>query len=137
MSSERFMRNRVIRALKPLHAVSVENGCGPGTPDVNCTTCWIELKSLPAWPKRPETPVRIDHLTPQQRVWLWARDKAGGAAWLLLKVADDWLLFQPPVVTAPAFGREWPKQMLINVAAEIWFGGLVDAELLEVIREAT
>ena len=131
------MRQKVVSALRSMDAVSVETAACPGTPDVNYVEGWLELKSLPAWPKRPETPVRIDHLTPQQRVWLWARDKAGGAAWLLLKVADDWLLFQPPVVTAPAFGREWPKQMLINVAAEIWFGGLVDAELLEVIREAT
>lgn len=92
MSLERDMRKRVVAALRPLHAVSVENGAGAGTPDVNCVLGWLELKSIDGWPARPETPVRVPHFTPEQRLWLIKRCEAGGAAWLLLKVGRDWLL---------------------------------------------
>lgn len=41
MSSEKDMRKRVVSALKTLHAVSVENGVGAGTPDVNYAGGWL------------------------------------------------------------------------------------------------
>lgn len=90
---ESHMRQIVVEALKPLHAVSVENPCHPGTPDINCSVCWIELKALDAWPAREDTPVRIPHFTAQQRIWLQKRYNAGGQAFLLLSVGTDWLLF--------------------------------------------
>lgn len=87
------MRQRVIKALKPLDAISVENPCRPGTPDVNYTEGWIELKHKYEWPKRSDSVVRLDHFTPQQRVFLMRRWHVGGNAYLLLQVDHDWLLF--------------------------------------------
>jgi hypothetical protein len=87
------MRQRVVKALKPLDAWSVENPCRPGTPDVNYIEGWIELKWLDNWPKRSSTVVRLDHFTPQQRLHLARRWNLGGNAYLLLQVGQDWLLF--------------------------------------------
>lgn len=90
------MRQTVIRALKPLDAVSIENGVGAGTPDVNFIHGWIELKSIPRWPSRQRTIVPIPHFHRGQRMWLAQRWNAGGGAWLLLKVGREWLLFNAP-----------------------------------------
>jgi hypothetical protein len=92
---ERNMRQVVVRMLTDsgLDAVSVENSAGPGTPDVNFREGWIELKYLKQWPDGPDTDVRIDCFTPQQRVWILRRWMSGGAVFLLLQVGRDWLLF--------------------------------------------
>ena len=135
MSAEKTMRRRVIRALKPLHAIAVENGCGMGTPDVNLSTgAWIELKSIDAWPARPETPLRIEHFSQEQRIWLLQRSKAGGEAWLLLKVADDWLLFDGEMAAALVGEDEGTQQMLKDNCNTLWEGGLDEKELLEILR---
>lgn len=87
-----------------LDPVRVENAVHPGTPDVNLGDGrWIELKCLPSWPVRTKTTVRIDHYTPQQRVWLYRRWKyAPGSTLLLLNVESDhqWLLFDGDVAAA-------------------------------------
>jgi len=103
MSLEKGMRKRVVRALRPLDAVSVENGVGAGTPDVNHKYGWIELKSIEAWPKRGG-PLRIEHFTPGQRAWLAKRTKAGGLAHLLIKVENDWVLLDG-IVAALSVGE--------------------------------
>lgn len=91
-----------------LDPVRVENPIHPGTPDVNlCDGRWIELKSLPQWPSRASTLVKIRHFTPQQRVWLHRRWKyAPGSTYLMLEVHADrqWLLFDGPVA-AEIVGR--------------------------------
>jgi len=91
-----------------LDPVRVENPIHPGTPDVNLATgVWIELKSVDRWPVREKTPLRIDHYTPQQRVWLYRRWKyAPGSTFLLLEVsgAREWLLFDGNVA-AKIVGR--------------------------------
>lgn len=83
-------------------ATSVENPAYPGTPDIQFIDGWIECKYLEDWPARSETTVRIEHFTPQQRVWLLRRwtvcKKLGvehGVGWLLLYVAKtkEHLLF--------------------------------------------
>lgn len=92
-----------------LDPVRVENPIHPGTPDVNlCDGRWIELKRIPAWPKRATTKVRIAHYTPQQRVWLYRRWKSSpGSTLLLLEVhaSKQWLLFDGDVA-AKVVGRE-------------------------------
>jgi hypothetical protein len=90
---ESDMRQIVVKALAGLDAISVENPARPGTPDVNYVEGWIELKYLPSWPARATTPVKIKCFTPQQRVWLQRRCRRGGSAFFLVRVANDWLLF--------------------------------------------
>jgi hypothetical protein len=110
MRSESAMWRKVrpILLAAKLHPVRVENPIHPGTPDVNlCTGIWIELKSIPGWPARATTAVRIPHYTPQQRVWLYQRWKfAPGSTLLLLEVRADrqWLLFDGDVA-AKIVGR--------------------------------
>lgn len=87
------MRQRVVKALKKLDAWSVENPCRPGTPDVNYIEGWIELKWVEKWPARKDTPVRLPHFTPQQKLHLRRRWHMGGNAYLLLQVEQDWFLF--------------------------------------------
>jgi len=83
---ESRMRQVVVAALRGLDPVSVENPAHPGTPDVNCTAGWVELKCLDELPVRPSSVVRVKHFTPQQRVWLRRRWEANRRAWLLLRV---------------------------------------------------
>ena len=91
--SEKALAGHVMKALKPLDGVRVENGCGRGTPDVNYTGGWIELKQHDNWPKKPETPLVLGHdLTIEQRIWLTRREEKGGVALVLLQVSRDYLL---------------------------------------------
>jgi len=133
VSSERDMRKRVVRALRALDAVSVENGVGIGTPDVNFADGWLELKSIEGWPRDPLKPLVVEHFTPTQRIWLARRDAAGGRAYLLLKVNHDWLLLRAGHATEVLFNGA-TRGALFDVACRAWPNGLVDAELLEFLR---
>lgn len=94
---EQNQRQVLVKALNRAgqDATSVENPACPGTPDVQFIDGWLELKYLETWPKRAETTVRIEHFTPQQRVWLLRRWVAevnlripDPHCWLLLYVAE-------------------------------------------------
>lgn len=96
--TERSLWFRLRRTLAPYGAlVRVENATGAGTPDVcYCllgVTGWLELKSLPKWPARGTTVIRVPSLTVAQIHWLDAWSRAGGNAWLLLGISDDYFLF--------------------------------------------
>ena len=101
---EQRQRPLVVKALNKagLDATSVENPACPGCPDVQHIDGWLELKYLEKWPKRAATTVRIEHFSPQQRVWLYRRFRAcekrntkHGQVFLLLYVAEtrEHLLF--------------------------------------------
>lgn len=134
MSLERGFRQRVVKALKSLDALSIENGVGAGTPDVNFADGWIELKSIDDWPKRPATPLRVDHFTAAQRAWLRVRCLRGGRAFLLLKVGPEVLLFRGDVA-AEVLGTT-TREELYGRAERRWdcFDG---AGLLQYLRETT
>lgn len=128
------MSKKVCTALRRhgLDAVRVENPAGPGTPDVNYIEGWIENKWVRRWPKRADTVVRLDHFTPQQRVWLLRRSQRGGRVHLLLKVEETWLLFRGDVA-AEVVGRA-NKAQLHGAAIRVWSRGLVEKELIECLR---
>ncbi len=125
------MRQRVIQALHGLDPISVENFAHPGTPDVNCTGGFIELKCCDRWPARASTPLRLPHFTPQQRVWLTRRWRANRRAWLLLRVGRShdatWLLFGGERA-AEIIGTANQSE-LTYAAIGIWSPHLIDAEL--------
>lgn len=110
MRPEQSMRKQLVAALRPLHAVSIENGCGVGTPDVNCSLGWIECKQLDEWPARADTKVQVPCYTPQQRVWALMRTRAGGRVWMLLKVGPEWLLYHGEFA-AQMFGACTQREM--------------------------
>jgi Mesyanzhinovviridae DNA helicase len=98
--SQQWKKLRPILQAARLDPVRVENPIHPGTPDVNLTTGWIELKTIACWPMRATSKVRIPHYTPQQRVFLYRRWKyAPGTTFLLMEVRADrqWLLFDGDV----------------------------------------
>lgn len=116
MKSESDLRKIVLKMLEPLHAVHVEpsSGTNAGTPDVNCTFGWIELKWLPEWPKRESTVVKPTHFEPEQRNWLRKRCERGGRAFMLLVVGvdhldEDWMLIWGRVA-ADNVGVLWTKE---------------------------
>lgn len=105
----------VIRSLDP---VRMENPIVPGTPDVNYNHGWVELKFAERWPPRGG-PLRVDHFTRQQRTWLTRRRRAGGRAFLLLKVGEtEWLLFDGAV--AAAMLGQVPRERLYEVCVARW-----------------
>jgi len=126
--SESSMRATVVLTLKLFHAVAVENPAFPGTPDVNCSLGWIELKELGDWPDIDgSAPVLISHYTPQQRIWLAKRWKAQrGGSWLLLKVAQQWLLFRGDVA-AERVGRAG-RDELQKISTGNWQTGVAMKE---------
>lgn len=85
----------------PPHWDRVENVAGAGTPDLSWA--WqrlagplmeghIELKYRAAPPVRPDTDVVIDSVTAQQRLWWRQRWEAGGSVFVLVRVAEEYLL---------------------------------------------
>ena len=73
----------------------VENGLGAGTPDVSYTSGVIEMKYEAAWPVRPDTPLTVKSFVSRkaQVPWLTRRWLAGGPSWIMLRVAEEYLLF--------------------------------------------
>lgn len=104
----------------------IENGCGPGVPDVAVKWRgrwgWVECKFVRAWPKREGTPVRFDcEFTPEQRLWLRRHEE-----WLFVRVGarePEWFLFDWR--TAQDIDK-YPKCEWARRAA--WRAGKVDWE---------
>lgn len=108
MAKESGLRHEVLAKLTPLHAVAIESPIEPGTPDVNCTAGWIELKHLNVWPAGSQTVVQPRHFESEQRLWLRKRCEARGHAWLLLRVGREWCLVWG-ATAAKAVGVSWPR----------------------------
>jgi hypothetical protein len=130
--SERKMRTFVTSALRPLHAIAVENPVLPGTPDVNYIEGWIELKWLRAWPKNPASIVRIPHFTKQQVVWHFKRRRAGGQSWILIQCRREWLLMDGKDA---CLINHLNKEMLIKQCVAYWYAGLGVPEFREILTE--
>lgn len=139
---EQQQRQLVVKALTRAgyDATSVENPAYPGTPDVQYIGGWLELKYLEDWPKREETTVRIEHFSPQQRVWLLRRylaclkrDHRYGSGWLVLYVAStkDWLVFDGETAARQVAKDGVNKEELFKIAS------LTTNKIQEVISYAT
>ena len=95
MSGELSLRSKVLEILNraDLDAQPVENVTRVGTPDVECIVGWIELKKTKEWPADPDGIVVLDHdLSKGQRIWLRRRMRKGGRAWVLVQIAQDFVL---------------------------------------------
>ncbi len=100
MGSESAMRKKVVALLRSLDAQAVENRCGVGMPDIVCVSngTWIECKYTAAFPKRPESIVRLTHeLLPSQKVWLARCDRKHGYAYVLTQIANEFFLHWGPI----------------------------------------
>jgi hypothetical protein len=132
--SESGMRGNVIKNLKELDAVAIENPVYPGTPDVNYVDGWIELKWLRRWPVKVESVVQLDHYSPQQRLWIRRRSLARGRCFLLLQCKKEWLLFKHPETMEVG---KLTKSQLIEKSVRYWTQGMTKQmvqELKEVLN---
>lgn len=112
--AERDLNDRLRAALAGWDPVRVENAVGVGTPDINYVSGWIESKQLPEWPKRPETPVRVEHYVPAQRGWHVKRTSAGGRVHVVIEVADTVMVFDARL--AAQFLGDWTKDEMLRNA---------------------
>jgi hypothetical protein len=121
--------------LAGLHPVRIENSAASGTPDVNCTLGWIELKQVEAkdLPKRETTLLRLDHFTPEQRIFQLKRAIAGGPCWLLLRLDREWLLFTARVA-ADRLGKMTVAETR-EAAARRWASPPSKEEFQQALRE--
>lgn len=131
--AESTLRKRIVKALRPLDAISVENGVGIGTPDVNCTLGWIELKQEDEWPKRGG-PLRVPHYTPQQKLFAIRRERAGGKCWLLIQVGPELILLRGGDA-ARLLGSS-TRDELLAVAVGHWSRVLDENELIECLKRS-
>jgi hypothetical protein len=104
---ERNMWTRVIDGLyttigpKHLRLQRIENGTANGIPDVMFSAKWrrkkrggwIELKRVREYPKRSNTPIRIDHFTKEQKLFMRLHGRITGSVYLLLLIESDWYIF--------------------------------------------
>ncbi len=130
--AESALNHRLVKALKAYHPVRVENSVCPGTPDIECTLGWIENKFLDHWPRQGI--VKIDHYTPQQRVWAIRRSRATGPGrgiWFCLQVDKEVLLFRGEV--AAEFAGKCDEATLRSKALQIWNGTLDGSQLIDVL----
>lgn len=121
--------------LAGLHPVRIENAVAMGTPDVNCSLGWIELKQVEEKdiPKRPGTIFRLDHFTPEQRIFQLKRAIAGGPCWLLLLLGREWLLFSSRVA-ADRLGKMTVAETR-EAATRRWAGPPSKEEFQKALRE--
>lgn len=130
--SERGLWSRVRKAIRDLDPVRVENRVEAGTPDVNFTLGWIELKYQRRTPKKGGI-LKLDHdFSIEQRVWAIRRHRAGGKTYVLLKIGPEYLLFKG-YIAAEFFGKLTLEQ-LREKALGIWKRKLDGKELNELLR---
>jgi hypothetical protein len=93
--SESAMRQNLVKMMKSLDAVPIENPIRAGTPDINYIGGWIECKRLKVWPVSADTrPVRFAHpLTKEQGLWLARRWMKGGTTLVCAQVEREWFFF--------------------------------------------
>jgi len=108
--------------LSGLDPVRVENMVNQGTPDVNYRGGWIELKYAPKWPALPTTPLRVHHFYKEQRVWLYRRAVTGGKVFVMLKVGEEWLLFEGKVAAYCLWSM--PEEMMERMTGDGTRGSL-------------
>ena len=68
----------------------VENKILQGMPDVYFGISaqlhgWLELKSLPEFPKLAKTTVKVPHYTPWQANWHWTHRDFGTRSWIVVE----------------------------------------------------
>lgn len=94
----------------------------------------MECKWLRNWPKRPATPVRLDHpYTSEQKAWAKKRWKRGQPVWVMLQAnRREWLLFD--AIVACKYLGEADREELSRFAYRHWENGLVVQELIDVLK---
>ncbi len=91
----------------------------PGTPDVEFSLGFIELKHVERPPVRSSTIVRIPHYTTEQRLFARQRASAGGVCLLLLQCGAEVFIIDGPVA-ARSLGIDATMGDIRKMAVEKW-----------------
>lgn len=94
------------------------------------TSGWAEMKQLPAFPKRPTTPVHLPKWTTGQRYWAMRHATHGGNTWLLLQVDRDLFIVDAARAAREADGwveSDWRAKAVVLDMANAWADGVLDA----------
>jgi hypothetical protein len=92
---EQQMRLDLVADFKELHMKPIENKVGVGTPDVCYIGGHAELKRILEWPARDGI-LKPHRYTNAQRIWLKTHWDLGGRAFLVIQIAQEWLVFAGP-----------------------------------------
>ena len=118
-----------------------EDMLAPGVPDVSYgiggLQGWIELKVLPEWPKKFNTPVRFPKLTPWQKHWLIKRGHFGGGTWLFVRIEKSYLLFHWRTLTTvgrSAVGQSNREELILK-ASGVWDGQVNWDEFADILKK--
>ena len=118
-----------------LDAQAVENPVNPGTPDVEYIGGWIELKYIEELPKRPDTPIRVPHFRPEQKVWIVKRTNKGGRVHVLLRVENTFFLLDG-MFAVNKLGTLTYAQLATSALA-VWYRSIDGQELINVLTAGT
>ena len=92
----------------------------------------IELKRVSEWPKRPNTPIRLNHFTPGQKNFLRRHQQN---TFLFLQVADEYFLLRGGIA-AHLWGRRVPApptRFEIGKNALGWWEKKIDPRELQIM----
>lgn len=130
--AESQTRSRFMRMIHILDPHPIENmlSIEKGMPDVEFIGGWAEIKWLPRWPMRKDTPVRIPHYTDDQRRWLRERQAAGERCFLVLQIRREWFVWDAD--GAQTIGHQ-TRQEMIDGALAYWNHTPSSEEMLEAI----
>lgn len=117
--------------MRSLDAQAVENPVNPGTPDVEYIGGWIELKYLPEFPKRTETPIRVPHFRPEQRAWITQRTLRGGRVHVIIRIEKHFFLLHG-MVAAQKLGQLTHLELINNSLAH-WYGSIDGEQLIKIL----
>ena len=127
-----YLRNNI-----PGHLQRIEDSISCGIPDVNyCiehVEGWIELKWVPAWPKRLNTCIKIQHFTSEQFTWLAARYSAGGRVFLFIQVESCYMLFSDITAIHCIYKGKLGRLAMQHAAQCVWHNRINFLELIHVL----
>ena len=116
----------------------VENRVKRDTPDLYIAEAtlalrgWVELKVLPAFPKRATTPVRLEHWTTGQRYWANRHSLHGGQCWLVVQVQEEVYVFN---AATAAISMDWTRAEWEEFGRVIVMRNARTAQLLDALAD--
>lgn len=118
-------------------AQSHEDAYSEGIPDISFAMFglngWIELK-IAHFPVLKDTPINLDHLTPNQVNWLIKRGNKGKGCFLLVKVDETFYLFSH-ALARPLRAGLTKEQYDINCVAK-WDGTMIKEEFIDAVTSS-
>ena len=109
------------------HATRIESSSGNGVPDVSFglpgKNCWIELKYIKEWPKRPSTKVSLP-LRPEQKLWIKQRGDMSGSVWVMARIENDFFLLSYRKALAACEGMNRTDWFVLGNCTDAWTGSI-------------